>query len=81
MPRRLLPLAILVGLGLALAGCREEEQDRFRFYQPGVYQGKTDQRRSVEQRQALSARLNRQAEGGAGVSRIDKMVGDVRPPK
>ncbi len=79
MSRRLLPIAILIVL--ALSGCREDEQDRFRLYQPGVYQGRADQRLSVAQRQALSARLNRQAEGGAGVSRIDKMVGDVRPPK
>ncbi|MDP6705955.1 MAG: hypothetical protein QF893_06405 [Alphaproteobacteria bacterium] len=79
MPRRLLPIAILIVL--ALVGCREEEQERFRLYQPGVYQGQADQRLNVAQRQALSARLNRQADDGAGVSRIDKMVGDVRPPK
>ena len=69
-------------LGLAcLAGCREEEQHRFRMYEPGHYQGKPDQGLSPAQREALVVRMNEQAGGALGTSRIDKMPGDVRPPK
>ena len=69
--------ALLAGL----AGCREDEQDRYRTYRPGVYQGKKDQSPSASARAALSVRLIAQGGVSIGTGAGDKTVGDVRPPK
>jgi outer membrane murein-binding lipoprotein Lpp len=45
----------------AIAGCREEEQNRPLTYKKGVYQGKTDQQLSDAQRDELRSRARNQA--------------------
>ncbi len=69
-------VAVLATLG----GCREDEQDRFRLYRQGLYQGQVDQGLTDAARVALSARGVRQADGGMGPGSGDKTRGDVRPP-
>jgi hypothetical protein len=40
--RAVLVLLALTGALSALQGCREDEQDRVLFYEPGVYKGEAD---------------------------------------
>jgi hypothetical protein len=40
--RTALALLALIGALAALQGCREEEQDRILFHEPGVFQGDKD---------------------------------------
>jgi hypothetical protein len=46
----------LIGLGLTLQGCREEEQDRVLSYEKGKYLGKPDTTLSDTQRSELRSR-------------------------
>lgn len=46
----------LIGLGLTLQGCREEEQGRPLSFEPGKYQGKPDTKLTDEQRNDLRGR-------------------------
>ena len=43
-------------LGLALAGCREEEQGRTVFFEPGKYRGVSDESLDTATVQALEKR-------------------------
>ncbi len=81
VPGGLRSASLLVSALLALGACREAEQDRFRLYQPGLYQGQPDQALDEKQRRALADRIGLQAAGGIGASPIDKAGGDVRPPR
>lgn len=81
LPRGLRPAGLLVSAVLALGACREAEQDRFRLYQPGLYQGQPDQALDERQHRALANRIRLQSAGGIGASPIDKAGGDVRPPQ
>ena len=56
----LLGLAVLMGAGLLLAGCEEEEQGRILQYKPGVYQGEPDSELSEEQLNELRSRMQGQ---------------------
>lgn len=47
-------------VGLALAGCREEERDRILAYDKGVYLGKPDQRLEPAQIEVLRYRADDQ---------------------
>jgi hypothetical protein len=50
-----LALAALLS-GLAVAGCREEEQGRIVFFEPGTYRGAADQPLDAATIQALEQR-------------------------
>lgn len=50
----------LVAVGLALGGCRENEQDRVLMFQKGKYLGKPDQSLSDEQIEELRHRAEQQ---------------------
>ena len=80
MLRELVWLILALAIAGGLAGCRAEEQDRFKIYEPGVYQGKPDQALSQAQREALARRMSFQAGGSLGASGLDKAPSDVRPP-
>jgi hypothetical protein len=58
---RWLTLAALGGTLLAAAGCKEAEQNRVLFHEPGVYQGQEDTGISDETYQELRQRARRQA--------------------
>ncbi|MBK1698336.1 hypothetical protein [Rhodovibrio salinarum] len=58
---RLLTLAMLGGTLLVAAGCKEAEQNRVLFHEPGVYKGQKDQGISDETYQELRQRARRQA--------------------
>lgn len=58
---RVLTLATLGGTLLATAGCKEAEQNRVLFHQPGVYQGAEDAEIGDETYQELRQRARRQA--------------------
>jgi hypothetical protein len=58
---RLLTGAALGGTLLAAAGCKEAEQNRVLFHEPGVYQGAEDAEISDETYQELRQRARRQA--------------------
>ena len=49
-----------LALPLALAACREQEQDRPLSHTPGVYQGVEDQTLTNEEVRALQQRANSQ---------------------
>jgi hypothetical protein len=51
-----LAAAFLLLAGLAVAGCREEEQDRIVFFEPGEYRGVDDEPLDAETVQALEQR-------------------------
>ena len=53
-------LLALLGVALAVQGCREDEQDRVLRYQPGTYLGQPDQPLDQEQVDALRQRATRQ---------------------
>jgi hypothetical protein len=58
---RLLACAALGGTLLATAGCKEAEQNRVLFHEPGVYQGEEDAEIGDETYQQLRQRARRQA--------------------
>jgi hypothetical protein len=58
---RTLTLALLGGTLLATAGCKEAEQNRVLFHEPGVYQGQEDAEIGDETYQELRQRARRQA--------------------
>lgn len=58
---RLLTLTALGGTLLAASGCKEAEQDRVLFHEPGVYQGQKDTGISDETYQELRQRARLQA--------------------
>ena len=71
-------IAVLVA-GLALAGCRAEEQGRPLQYHQGVYQGKQDTQLSEAQVHALRGRIGDQIgasgfSGGGGTRSSDVSV-------
>ena len=51
---------VLLGVALALQGCREDEQDRILMYEPGTYLGQPDEPLDQEQVEALRQRATRQ---------------------
>ncbi len=58
---RSLTCASLVGTLLAAAGCKESEQNRVLFHEPGVYQGQEDAEIGDETYQKLRQRARLQA--------------------
>ena len=58
---RLLSYAALGGTLLAAAGCKEAEQNRVLFHEPGVYQGAEDAEIGDDTYQELRQRARRQA--------------------
>jgi hypothetical protein len=58
MPKQARTWLALAGLvsGLAAAGCREEEQGRTVFFEPGQYRGAADEPLDAETLQALEKR-------------------------
>ena len=58
---RLLTCAALGGTLLAAAGCKEAEQNRVLFHEPGVYQGQDDAEIGDETYQKLRERARLQA--------------------
>ena len=55
MPSRLAAALVLL-VGVLLAGCREEEQDRVVFFEPGDYRGPSDEPLDAETVKALEQR-------------------------
>lgn len=53
---RLLGVLLLFTAGIALQGCRNDEQNRVIFYESGKYQGKPDQQLSDAQLERLRQR-------------------------
>ena len=51
---------VLLGIALAVQGCREDEQDRVLMYEPGTYLGQPDEPLDQEQVEALRQRAARQ---------------------
>jgi len=51
---------VLLGVALAVQGCREDEQDRVLRYQPGTYLGQPDEPLDQQQVDALHDRAARQ---------------------
>ena len=51
---------VLLSLALAVQGCREDEQNRLLFHEPGTYLGPPDQTLDAEQVEALRQRATRQ---------------------
>jgi hypothetical protein len=49
-------VALLLVVGVLLAGCREEEQDRVVFFEPGEYRGPSDESLDAETVEALEQR-------------------------
>ena len=60
MQRGALRWLVLLGLALALQGCREDEQDRVLLYEPGTYLGQPDPPLEQAQVDALRQRTTRQ---------------------
>jgi hypothetical protein len=58
---RWLTLAAFGGTLLAAAGCKEAEQNRVLFHEPGVYQGQEDAEIGDDTYQELRQRARRQA--------------------
>jgi hypothetical protein len=54
-------LLALIGALSALQGCREDEQDRVLFHEPGVYKGESDPALSDAQVDDLRQRARRQS--------------------
>ncbi|MCI0429111.1 MAG: hypothetical protein L0210_01020 [Rhodospirillales bacterium] len=51
-----LAVALPLFVGVVLAGCREEEQDRVVFFEPGEYRGVSDEPLDAETVKALEQR-------------------------
>jgi hypothetical protein len=51
---------LLLSVALAVQGCREDEQDRLLFHQPGTYLGQPDPPLEQAQVDALRQRATRQ---------------------
>ena len=60
MQRGALRWLVLLGLALALQGCREDEQDRVLLYEPGTYLGQPDPPLEQAQVDAPRQRTTRQ---------------------
>ena len=58
---RTLILVAATAAVLTVTGCREDEQDRVQFFQPGVYQGQQDAGLSQETLDALRSRAAQQS--------------------
>ena len=58
---RLLTIAALGATVLVAAGCKESEQNRVLFHEPGVYQGQEDAEIGDDTYQKLRQRARRQA--------------------
>jgi hypothetical protein len=58
--RAALGLLALIGALAALQGCREDEQDRVLFHEPGVYKGEPDPALSEAQVDELRQRARQQ---------------------
>jgi hypothetical protein len=59
--RAALLLVAMAGAMLVLQACREHEQDRVLFHEPGVYKGEPDPSLSQSQVQDLRQRAQRQS--------------------
>ena len=55
-----LTAGLVLSVAVALAGCREDEQNRPWQFQPGVYKGDKTPTLTDEQRRELQERANRQ---------------------
>lgn len=60
MPGSTFRWLVLLSVALALQACREDEQDRLLFHEPGTYLGQPDQTLDAEQVEALRQRATRQ---------------------
>jgi hypothetical protein len=60
MLRGALRWLVLLGVALAVEGCREDEQDRVLRYQPGTYLGQADEPLDQQQVEELHERATRQ---------------------
>ncbi len=57
-------LLLIIGFWTTLLiGCREEERDRYVYYEPGVYKGKLDKELSDKMRKSLRQRTIFQGSG------------------
>jgi len=75
-------LAILIAGVSLLGACREEEQDRFMIYEPGVYKGQKDQQLSDAQATSVRNRTAMQIGASVGSGPVGMVTtGDVRPPE
>lgn len=59
LPRGLCRVALL-GVLIAIQGCREDEQDRVLLFEPGVYQGQEDPPLAEERVNELRSRARQQ---------------------
>jgi hypothetical protein len=57
-------IASVLLIGIALAGCREEEQDRVLLYDKGIYLGEPDTALTEQQVDALRQRATNQGPVG-----------------
>ena len=73
-------LSFLVGSVFLLGACREEEQDRFIMFEPGVYKGQPDDTLSNADSNEMRNRTILQAGSNLGAGAIGKAAGDIRPP-
>lgn len=78
---KFLAIVVLTVSSLSLGACREEEQNRFVRYEPGVYKGKMDDQLSEAQSNAVRNRAVQQIGAGIGAGAIGMTSGDVRPPE
>ena len=51
---------LALALALGLTACREEEQGRALYHEPGVYKGQPDTKLDEKQREVLRQRTRRQ---------------------
>ncbi len=79
--RKTLVMTFLIAGTLTLGACREEEQDRFIMYEPGVYKGKKDTPISEAQATELRNRTAQQLGVTLGTGAAGMMTGDIRPPE
>lgn len=73
-------LALLLVSVLILGACREEEQDRFIMFEPGVYKGQQDDILSTADSNEMRNRTVLQAGSNLGTGAVGKAAGDIRPP-
>lgn len=72
--------ALMIGTVLVLGACREEEQDRFIMFEPGVYKGNPDTTLSRSDSDEMRNRTALQAGSNLGTGAVSKSAGDIRPP-
>lgn len=78
---RFATIACLTASVLFLGACREEEQDRFIMFEPGVYKGKPDDTLSTAESEEMRNRTVLQAGANLGTGAVGKVAGDIRPPE